>query len=561
VAAAGLIVVVRFLLPLAVPDAMMIAVLGGVAGGLAVVVWWLGFSRAAWVERLGAVVLAIAAVLGAARIVHPSIATGMMGLMLPLYALPVLAVALVAWAAASRGRPDGLRRATLAATIFAATGGFALVRTDGILGAGGSELRWRWSPSAEQRLLSATEGAPAAATAKTSPPAAEQAADWPGFRGPQRDGVVRGGLRFATNWVASPPAELWRRPVGPAWSSFAVQGGFFCTQEQRGEDELVVCHRLDTGEPVWRHADAVRFWESNAGPGPRATPTVAGGRVYALGATGRLNALDAATGRPLWSRDAAADTGAKTPMWGFSGSPLVAGELVIVAAAGRLTAYDAATGEPRWTGPARGGGYGSPHRLTLGGVDQVLLLSDDGVLGVAPADGAVLWEHAWDGAAIVQPALTAEGDLLLATGGPSGGLGLRRLAVARGPGGWTATERWTTRGLKPYFSDFVVHRGHAYGLEGSLLACVELERGERRWKDGRYGSGQLLLLPDQDLLLVLGEQGGLALVAAVPDEFRELARFPAIRGKTWNHPALAGDVLLVRNGEEMAALRLAQEAR
>ncbi|MFN0067140.1 MAG: PQQ-binding-like beta-propeller repeat protein [Limisphaerales bacterium] len=577
VVAAGLIVLVRFVLPLVVPDAMMVTVLGGLAGGLVILVWWVFFSRAAWVERLGAVALMIAAVAATARLVHPSVATGMMGLMLPLYAIPVLGVALVAWAVVTRGRPAGFRRVTLAATLLLACGLFTLVRTDGISGAGGSELHWRWSPSAEERLLAEARGnsplSPLRAEAGArgnSPLRTDEArgssplptgADWPGFRGPERDGVVRGGVQIATNWSDAPPAELWRRPVGPAWSSFAVAGGLFYTQEQRGEEELVVGHRLDTGEPVWRHADAVRFWESNAGAGPRATPAVSRGRVYALGATGLLNALDAADGRRLWSRDVAADTGMKTPMWGFAGSPLVAGDVVLVAAAGRLAAYDAATGQPRWSGPERGGGYSSPHRLSLGGVDQVLLLSDAGVLSVTPADGAVLWEHAWDGAAIVQPALTADGDLLLATGGPSGGLGLRRLAVTRGPGGWAVAERWTSRGLKPYFSDFVVHRGHAFGIEGSLLACIELEGGERQWKDGRYGSGQLLLLPDQDLLLVLGEQGGLALVSAMPDGFRELARFPAIRGKTWNHPVLAGDVLLVRNSEEMAAFRLARAGR
>ncbi len=133
---------------------------------------------------------------------------------------------------------------------------------------------------------------------------------------------------------------------------------------------------------------------------------------------------------------------------------------------------------------------------------------------------------------------------------------MRRIAVAHGPGGWTIEKRWTSVRLKPSFSDFVVHDGHAFGFDGSILACIDVEDGKRKWKGGRYGSGQLVLLPDQDLLLVLSEQGELALVAAASDQFTELARFPAIEGKTWNHPVLVGDLLLVRNGQEMAAFRL-----
>jgi outer membrane protein assembly factor BamB len=199
--------------------------------------------------------------------------------------------------------------------------------------------------------------------------------------------------------------------------------------------------------------------------------------------------------------------------------------------------------------------------LTIGGEAQILLQSDAGVTSVAPASGRLLWEYAWPGAAIVQPALTAEGDVLAATGSATGGLGIRRLAVASGPGGWSVEERWTSSGLKPYFNDFVVHKGHAYGFDGSILACIDLKTGARVWKGGRYGYGQLLLLPDQDVLLVLAEEGELALVGATPDRFSELARFPALEGKTWNHPVLVGNVLLVRNGEEMAAFRLSLGGR
>ena len=183
-------------------------------------------------------------------------------------------------------------------------------------------------------------------------------------------------------------------------------------------------------------------------------------------------------------------------------------------------------------------------------------LPSAGATLVAPADGALLWEHSWEGGAIVQPALTADGDVLINAIAITGGMGVRRIAVAHGRGGWTTEERWTSNGLKPYFNDFVVHKAHAFGFDGSILACIDLKDGKRTWKGGRYGNGQLVLLPDQDLLLVLSEEGELALVGANTDQFTELARFPAIEGKTWNHPALVSDILLVRNDREMAAFRL-----
>jgi outer membrane protein assembly factor BamB len=259
----------------------------------------------------------------------------------------------------------------------------------------------------------------------------------------------------------------------------------------------------------------------------------------------------------VWSRNAATDTSVENPGWGFAGSPLVVNDVVIVSASGRLVGYDLATGNPRWLGPKGGAGYSSPHLVTIDGTPQIVLLRGSRTVAVAPADGKLLWEHTWQpGVSIVQPAVTADGDVLITAGDAMGGLGVRRLAIAHGASGWTAEERWTSKGLKPYFNDFVVHQGNAYGFDGSILACLDLKDGTRRWKGGRYGNGQLMLLPDQDLLLVLTEDGELALVKAAPDQFTEIAKAPAIEGKTWNHPALAGDVLLVRNGEEMAAFRL-----
>jgi outer membrane protein assembly factor BamB len=568
-------------LPIVEPSAAGFGVLGGLVGGLVILVWWLCFSRARWSERLGAVVLMVVAVAATLLIVHKSIATGMMGMMPFIYALPLLSLALVAWAVASRRLAGGPRRWLLVVSILLACVPLTLVRTDGVTGDGTAQFAWRWSETLEQRLLAQPlEKSPAPPPApavdetpikqpsadfgkKPEPipptrPEAEADAEWPGFRGPDRDSVIH-GVRILTDWSASPPVRLWKRPVGPGWSSFAVQGDLLFTQEQRGEAEMVACYRVTTGEPVWEHADAARFWESNAGAGPRATPTLRAGRVYTFGGTGILNALDARNGSVVWTRQVATDIGRKVPHWGFASSPLVFHDIVMVAAAGTLAAFDVATGKQRWIGPVKAGGYSSPHLAKMDEVEQILLLNSSGVISVSPADGKVLWEHAWPGDGIVQPALTAEGDVLIGTGSgmPGSGMGTRRLAVTHGASGWTATERWTSVVLKPYYNDIVVHKGFAFGFDGSALACLELKDGSRKWKGGRYGHGQILLLPDQDLVLVLSEKGELALVGANPDNFTELARFPAIEGKTWNHPVLAGNILLVRNDQEMAAFRLA----
>ena len=577
---AVLLLIAKLVAPLIVADATPIGVLAGPVLGLAIGIWWLFFSRVPRVERFGAIVLIVLAMFVTWRFLDASIATGMMGYMFPVFAIPIVALALVAWAAATRTLGQKARRVALVIVILVATGGWTLVRTGGFSGYIDHDFALRWTQTAEERLLARANDeppappkaipatapaeapavapaveAPAAATsaAVAVPPTVLPAAVWPGFRGPGRDGIVR-GVTIETDWTKSPPTEIWRRPVGPGWGSFAVLGDVIYTQEQRGKDEVVSAYSLSTGKPVWRHHDPVRFWESNGGAGPRATPTVRDDRVYTLGATGLLNALDARTGAVIWSNNAAADTGAKLPEWGFSGSPLVVDDIVVVATGGVLAAYDARTGTRRWIGPQADEGYTSPQLATIGGVRQILLMSGTGLASVTPADGKPLWQHDWKGYPIVQPSLTPDHGILIAANESSG---TRRLAVAHGANGWTAEERWTSNRLKPWFNDFVVHKGHAYGFDGTILACMDLGDGARKWKGGRYGGGQLVLLPDQDTLLVISEEGELALVSATPEGFKELARAPAIHGKTWNHPVIAGNLLLVRNGEEMAAFRLA----
>ena len=544
-------------LPLAVPGPVtgFISVGGGLAGGLAVAVWWAFLSRAPRPERLGFIALAAVALFVASLLVDESIASGMMGMLMLLYAIPVASLAMVVAAVGTRRLAAKTRRAAMAAAILLSSSVWTLLGSDGITGAGAAEFRWRWAKTSEQRFLE-TEGDEPDSSLATRPTTSARGS-WAGFRGRHRDGTVQ-GVRIDTDWDASPPAMLWRRPVGPGASSFAVGNGLLYTQEQVGDDEAVTCYSVDTGELVWMHRDKARFWDSHVGPGPRATPTLSEGRVYALGATGILNALQAADGTVLWSRNAATDTGTTIPDWGFAGSPLAVGDLVVVAVSGTLAAYDRTTGEPRWFGTTEFGSYSSPHPLTIDGEAQILLLSSSGLTSVAPRDGRVLWEHAWPGGdRIVQPAAVREGGLLIPDGS---GFSLRHIAVTRRTGKWSVAERWESTRLKPYFNDFVVHAGHAFGFDGSILACIDIEDGSRKWKGGRYGHGQLVLLADQDLLLILSERGELVTVAATPDRFEEVARHPGIEGKTWNHPALAGDILLARNGEEAAAFRLALEA-
>ena len=567
---------------------VMRAFMGGAICAVLIALWWLLGSRSRWIERIGVALLMVAGIFAAKAFVDPSIAGGAQGYLGHAMGFEFFALALVAWALVADRITGGARYvALMVSLVLLGAVPMNAIRTAGVYG-GGFDMHWRWTPTPEEILLAKAEEQPKplpvvapaptpvapvpaaeekravtsnATPAKTEEPVAAKAettappAEWPGFRGPNRDGVVHTAA-IKTDWTQSPPVQMWRRAVGPGWSSFSVRGDLLYTQEQRGNDEIVACYRVSTGEPVWRHRDPIRFYESNGGAGPRGTPTIHGNRVYSMGATAMLNALDANTGKVIWARKAATDTKREIPMWGISSSPLIVDDLVIVSVYGTLAAYDINNGNLRWTGPSHGGSYSSPHLFTADGATQVVILSAPGAVAVNPADGKLLWEHKWEGGAIVQPAVTEDGDILINAMAATGGIGTRRLHVKQSDGGWDVEERWTTNGLKPYFNDLVIHKGFAYGFDGAILSAIDLTDGKRKWKGGRYGNGQLILLADQDLLLVISEDGELALVSATPDQYKEIARVPALNSKTWNHPVVVGDVLLVRNGEEMAAFRL-----
>jgi hypothetical protein len=151
---------------------------------------------------------------------------------------------------------------------------------------------------------------------------------------------------------------------------------------------------------------------------------------------------------------------------------------------------------------------------------------------------------------ILQPTVIGEGDLLIVGETQA----VRRIKVTLNQGTWSVKELWESDQIKANFNDFIIHKGFAYGFDGPSIACIDIKDGSRKWKGSPY-RGFTILLADQDLILVLTEKGDLALVKATPDQFIELARIPAIKGKTWNHPAMVGDVVVVRNAMEMAAFR------
>jgi outer membrane protein assembly factor BamB len=520
-------------------------------------IWWWCNRRIPLADRLYGCLAVIVSGGMVAPLCHPSVWFGLSTMGLPL-ALTVLTL----WMLVVRSTAFRWQRLGLLVVLGLSWGYFALIRVDGVDADLNAATTWRWIPTAEEVFLAEkgrddSAGSPAPGPSSRVP-LTLAAGDWPAFRGPDRDGVIP-NITIATDW-SRPPRLLWRRRVGPAWSSLIVVADRLFTQEQRGEEETVVCCEASTGKELWTHADAARFLGPPAGPGPRATPTFAGGRLFTMGATGILNCLDAATGERFWSHDVTTEAPARPPIWGYSSSPLVVRDKVIVFAGGEsernLLAYRTDNGAPAWAAKASHDSYSSPQLATIGGRAQCLLLGDQGLTAVDPATGKGLWQYGWVQAGAprsVQEHVLGSSQVVAGT---LSGPGVALVNVTQEDDQWRVAEVWSTTEMRPEFPDFVVHGDHAYGFDGAIFCCLDLDSGKRCWKGGRYGRGQVMLLPEQSLLLVVTEKGEVLLLAADPARHRELGRFRALAGKTWNHPVIAHGCLYVRNDEEMACFEL-----
>lgn len=407
-------------------------------------------------------------------------------------------------------------------------------------------VEWRWK-KARVVAVEKTDGArPAASASLTN--------RYPQFLGPNRDGTLSGPV-LARDWQQSPPKELWRHAVGSAWSAFAVEGPRAVTQEQRGAEELVVCYDALIGAQLWSHADTSRYATVIAGEGPRATPTIFSNRVFTLGGAGVLNCLDLATGKKIWSHDTLAEHKAKLPEWGVASSPLVTERAVVVAVGGNnrsLVAYARETGAVLWKAGHDEAHWSSPVRVTLAGMPQILIFSEN-VSGHDERTGAVLWQHPWRNPfPHVSVPLVLTGDRVLVSQGYAAGSEL--IQITHETNKWRTKTLWKSIRMKSKFGTLLHLDGFVYGLDDGALACIDAATGELKWKGDRYGHGQMMLVGK--LILLMAESGDIVLLEPNPAEQRELARHKVFTAKTWNPPALAGDLLFVRNDREAACLRL-----
>jgi outer membrane protein assembly factor BamB len=389
------------------------------------------------------------------------------------------------------------------------------------------------------------------------PAALEDPPYWVAFRGPNRDGDYL-ERPILTSWPSGGLTPLWKQPVGGGYASFAIARGRAFTIEQRRHQEVVAAYDVRSGLELWSHGWNAEFREWMGGDGPRATPTWFDGLVYALGALGELRCLNDRTGRLLWRVNILEDNGAVNLPWGMAASPLVLDDIVIVLPGGpggrSVVAYDRLTGRRRWSSLDDKQAYSSPMLVTLNGRRQILVVTGTRLVALAPDSGELLWDHPWVTANDInasQPLRVGERRIMVSSGY---GHGAAVIEITDENGRQSARTVWENTRLKNRFSSSVIHDGYIYGLDETVLTCLDAETGDLKWKAGRYGHGQLLLASGH--LVVLSEEGDLALVRATPDRHEEVASFSVLDGKTWNHPALAGGILLVRNLAEMAAFDL-----
>ena len=425
-----------------------------------------------------------------------------------------------------------------------------LVKMDGHTGSFFPQFTWRWSKEAAREMPKLTGKMAAEGTEI----ATEGLEYFPRFLGIEMKNWVSGEL-LPNGWASSKPKEPWRKKIGEGWSAFSVAGSYAFTMEQRGSVETTICYELMTGEAVWVHEEKVRFEESMGSDGPRSTPTVIDGRVFSMGATGILNCLDARTGAVIWGKDVLEEAGQSVPMWAKSCSPLVVDGKVIVTlgseAKENLAAYEVATGKLVWRSGDYSSSYTSPVVATLAGKRQVVAFQQKSVDGYDLESGEVLWSFEVKNGQGNCASPLIVGDTVITSSGY--GYGTHRIQISRTDEGFEAKGLWFSKKLKAKFADMVVSGDYLYGLNDGRMVCLDLEGGDLKWRGSNFGHGQLLGVGEH--MIVQGEQGEISILEMSPEGEEVVLEFEALEHRTWNHPVLAGRILLVRNDREAVAFQ------
>lgn len=382
------------------------------------------------------------------------------------------------------------------------------------------------------------------------------AGDWPQFRGPDRHGTS-GESGLLAGWVEEQPAEVWRRSIGAGYSTVTMADGRLYTMAAADGEDFVLCLDPASGDELWRVSVGPSKVSDMDDSGPRSSPTVAGGLVYAASSSARLVALAAADGALVWERELTGEESA--PRFGYSISPLVdEGQVIVEAGAGEeepgVLALDARTGELRWSALAGPAGYSSPIVVEIAGRRQYVFFRRAGaeVVALSP-EGEVLWRHPTAALAIVTMPVFIPPDRIFVASADDvfGGLTLR---VREDSGAFETEEVWSERLMRNHFNTSVLVDGYLYGFDNGTFRCLDAETGERKW--ARRGLGKGSLVAAGDLLFVLGDDGSLVVAAATPEGYSEAGRVQAMNGRAWTSPSLAGGRLYLRDFDEIVAYDL-----
>ncbi len=383
------------------------------------------------------------------------------------------------------------------------------------------------------------------------------AADWSQWFGPNRDGVSS-ETGLLKKWSDSGPVVLWRTPLGEGFSSIAIARGAVYTMFAEGKDEYAVCLDAATGQERWRVKTGSNFSDWQGGNGPRSTPIIDKERAFFLGANGQLYAIDVEDGEIVWSHHFQTEFISDPPHWGFSTSPLLEGELLVVEVGGSsgkaFIAFDKTTGRVAWTSQDDAPSYASPIAITVSDIRQIVFFPVSGLVGVAAKDGRLLWRHPWQTGPDVNAATPVflAPDRLFISSGYGKGAAVIQLIFQNGQ--FAVKKVWRNRSMKNHFATSIHRKGYLYGFDNAILKCIAAETGQEQWRKRGFQKGSLIFA--DGYLIVLGEQGKLALVEAIPEAYIEKASAQVLSPRCWTPPTLANGRLYLRNHTEMVCLDL-----